>query len=80
MKCEFTVNGVTVTFEQIIYVIDDVECEGLLLHDSRDIHHDYDAVYGCETMPETDEEAETIMTEEPNTDNFAIYQGKYLII
>ena len=43
-KATFTVNGVEVTFTEVIGVFDGDELETILIHDERDTYHDGDCI------------------------------------
>lgn len=75
-----TINGTT--FTEIIYRMHDEEVEqyGLLIHDENDTFHDGDMIIGngCE-LPETEEDAEIILTNEAGSYAFHIEDGLYII-
>lgn len=73
-----TFNGTT--FEEITYIYDGEELEGLLIHDEADENHDGDAIIGngCE-LPETEEEAATILANEYGETCYRYEGGKYVI-
>ena len=75
-----TINGTT--FTEITYRMHDEEVEqyGLLIHDENDTFHDGDMIIGNGgEIPETEEDAEIILTNETGSYAFHIEDGLYII-
>lgn len=73
-----TFNGTT--FTPITYIYDGEEIDGLLIHDENDIYSDGDMIVGngCE-LPETEEDAALIISNETGLTAFHVEDGVYII-
>lgn len=84
-KATFTVNGVEVTFTEVMGVFNGDELDTILIHEERDTYHDGDCIVEVgKAFPETVEEAEALLEECSTgicntTDCFKVENGKYIV-
>lgn len=73
-----TFNGTT--FTEITYILDGEVLDGLLIHDEADINRDGDMIVGngCE-LPETEDDAALIISNETGLTAFHVEAGVYII-
>jgi len=73
-----TINGTR--FTEIDYILDGEEMPGILIHDEHDTNSDGDMIVGngCE-LPDNEEEAAVILTNETGISAFHMEGGRYIV-